>query len=328
MRNLLGIITAILYLAVMSTQTLAAEQAAKPVQSFHDCKGCPEMVVIPTGEFYMGVGGIKSTSRFTHFVKIKNAFALSRTEVTQGQWRSVMGNNPSQNSQCGDSCPVENVSWTEVQEFIKKLNAMTGKQYRLPSEAEWEYACRSGTQGEICGSGDGDLVAWYNGNSHDTIHPVATKQANAWGLYDMSGNVIEWVADTWHKHGSSAPSDGSVFKEEGDDEYYHVVRGGAFNDPWRNVGSTSRNYSETEFRGGNIGFRLAKTDITAVSSEKLLTKTIEARAPTKQAEVVVASTKANDSVEQKLRDLHGLLKDGIITEEEYQKKKNQLLESY
>lgn len=328
MRNLLRIVSAIFFLATVSTQAVATEPGAKPVQSFHDCKGCPEMVVIPSGDYYMGVGGVRSASRFTHFVKIQSPFALSRTEVTQGQWRAIMGNNPSINSRCGDSCPVENVNWPDVQEFIKKLNAVTGKQYRLPSEAEWEYACREGKQEKFCGSEDADGIAWYEGNSDDAIHPVATKQANVWGIYDMSGNVLEWVADSWHKHAKHAPNDGSVYKGEDDDDSYHVVRGGAFNDAWRNVDSTTRNYSETDFRGGNIGFRLAKSDATASSSEKILPKAIETRVPPKQTEVAPVSAKVNDSVDQKLRDLHNLQKDGVITEEEYQVKKKQLLESY
>jgi len=140
-----------------------------PGTVFRDCAECPEMVVIP--------GGI----------------AIGRTEVTQGQWRVVMGNNPSNFSSCGDTCPVEKVSWDDAQEYVRKLSQKTGKTYRLPTETEWERACRAGSQQEYCGSDNIDSVAWYDGNSGSKTHAVAGKQANAWGLNDMSGNVWEWT---------------------------------------------------------------------------------------------------------------------------------------
>jgi len=301
----------------MSAQTQAAEQDTKSAKTFHDCKGCPEMAVIPVGKFFMGVGGANSSSPFSHYVTIGSSFALSKTEVTQGQWRAVMGNNPSSNNHCGDNCPVENVSWRDVQDFIRKFNVMTGKQYRLPSEAEWEYACKAGSQEAFCGGGNVDSIAWYSSNSKGAIHAVATKQANAWGLYDMSGNLLEWVEDSWHKHHGGAPIDGSAWK---DDDADHVVRGGAFNDSSRNVGSTSRNYYHADSRGDTIGFRLAKSDSSAISSDKPL--------PAVSSESPGQTTQVIDPVTQKLRDLQGLKKDGVITEEEYQKKKKQLLEQF
>jgi formylglycine-generating enzyme required for sulfatase activity len=115
------------------------------------------------------------------------------TEVTQGQWRAVMGDNPS-HFQNGKNYPVESVSWNDVQAFLEKLNTMDpGKNYRLPTEAEWEYACRAGTTGEQYG--ELDDIAWYWKNSEDQTHPVAKMQSNAWGMYDMLGNVWEWCAD-------------------------------------------------------------------------------------------------------------------------------------
>jgi formylglycine-generating enzyme len=124
--------------------------------------------------------------------------SFGKYEVTQAQWEAVMGNNPAYFKQCGESCPVESVSWNDVQEFIKKLNQQTGKTYRLPTEAEWEYAARSGGKSEKYSGGNNvDSVAWYNGNSGKQTHPVGRKQPNGLGIYDMSGNVWEWVEDIY-----------------------------------------------------------------------------------------------------------------------------------
>lgn len=127
-----------------------------------------------------------------HDVTLRRSFSLQRTPVTQAQWESIMGTNPSDFS--GDSLrPVESVSWTEVQAFLKALQRATGVTYRLPSDAEWEYACRAGGSGHI--NGDLDPHAWFRANSGGNTQPVATRAPNAWGLYDMHGNVSEWVND-------------------------------------------------------------------------------------------------------------------------------------
>ncbi|MDP2786755.1 MAG: SUMF1/EgtB/PvdO family nonheme iron enzyme [Pseudomonadota bacterium] len=123
-------------------------------------------------------------------------YEIGKYEVTQAEWQTVMGNNPSRFKGC-DTCPVEQVSWNDVQDYLKKLNELTGKQYRLPTEAEWKAACDGGQEQEYCGSGNVDAVAWYDGNSGNKTHPAGQKQANGYGLYDMSGNVWEWMQDCY-----------------------------------------------------------------------------------------------------------------------------------
>ena len=126
-------------------------------------------------------------------------FSIGKYEVTQAQWQAVMGTNPSEHTGC-PNCPVENVSWNDLQDFLQKLNAKTGKNYRLPSEAEWEYAAKGGSHSHgynYAGSNDLNAVAWYSGNSDDETHPVGQKQPNELGIYDMTGNVWEWCSD-WY----------------------------------------------------------------------------------------------------------------------------------
>jgi formylglycine-generating enzyme required for sulfatase activity len=195
-------------------ERLEAEKAAKelrPGKVFKDCADCPEMVVIPAGSFEMGSNSGDSDEKPVHTVRIGKAFALAKTEVTQGQWRSVMGSNPSNFSSCGDDCPVEKVNWSDAEEYVRKLSQKTGKSYRLPSEAEWEYACRAGGTHAYCGGESIDSVAWYGSNSGSKTHLVGRQQANPWGLYDMSGNVWEWTEDCWNGSYRRAPSDGSAW---------------------------------------------------------------------------------------------------------------------
>ena len=147
-----------------------------------------EFASVPAGSFKMGLDSYSDESP-VHQVTFASGFYMGRYEVTQAQWQKVMGNNPSSDKSCGENCPVEKVSWDDAQEFIKKLNAMNdGYTYRLPSEAEWEYACRAGTTGDD--AGDLDSMAWYGKNSDDKMHPVGQKQPNAWGLYDMHGKCV------------------------------------------------------------------------------------------------------------------------------------------
>ena len=237
-------------------ETVAAPEAGK---TFRDCPECPEMVELPPGSFAMGSNSGEPNEKPLHSVTIAQPFAIGKTEVTQAQWQALMGDNPSYFSTCGDDCPVEQVSWNDVQDFIKKLNAKTGKQYRLPSEAEWEYACRAGSQQEYCGSDIADNVSWngYNSGSFffNKPHPVATKQANAFGLYDMSGNVWEWVEDTYHENYIGAPEDGSAWMNGS----MRVLRGGSwgYGQPYSRAAARSK-FSDN-YRYFSYGFRLART---------------------------------------------------------------------
>lgn len=222
------------------------------------------MVELPTGLFTMGcrAGRDKSCEadeKPAHVVSV-HSFEIGKTEVTQGQWKAVMGSAPSalRFKECGDNCPVEGVSFDDIQTFIQTLNAQTGKIYRLPSEAEWEYACRAGKDTNYCGGNDVGRVAWYGyEKSGATTHPVAGKQANAWGLYDMSGNVWERVQDDYHDDYKGAPGDGSVW--HGATTGWHVLRGGAWFVDARETRAARRSFGLPTYQLGFGGFRLART---------------------------------------------------------------------
>jgi len=189
-----------------------------------------EFVLIPAGKFMMGSPS-KEHGRYdnespVHEVTIKNFFYMGKYPVTQKQWKTVIGNNPSYSK--GEDLPIESVTWNDVQEFIRELNKKEGTdKYRLPSEAEWEYACRAGTQTRYSFGDDESKLneyAWYDKNSGSKTHPVGQKKPNFWGLYDMHGNVLEWVQDKCHRTYDGAPSDGGAW-EDGDCSY-RVYRGG------------------------------------------------------------------------------------------------------
>ena len=186
------------------------------------------------------------------------SFEIGRFEMTQELWEAVMGENPSAFGSC-PHCPVDTVSWDDVQAFLGRLNAQ-GERYRLPSEAEWEYAARGGQPSRghrYAGSGNPADVAWHHENSGNRTHPVGSRQANELGLFDMSGNVREWVRDCWHGSYDGAPDDGSA-REEGDCGR-RVMRGGSWDGKPSHVRSASRSWYSTPFRNNNLGFRVART---------------------------------------------------------------------
>ncbi len=188
-------------------------------------------------------------------------FFMGKYEVTQGQWKAAMGTNPSRFSSCGDSCPVENVSWDDIQEFIRRLNGATGQRYRLPTEAEWEYAARSGGRSEKYAgtSSDDDLPfsAWYSANSGGTTHPVGQKRPNGLGLHDMSGNVWEWCQDWYGKdYYAESPQDDPAGPPSGRGR---VGRGGSWFDYPRGVRASSRLAGLPSTGSDILGFRLVRT---------------------------------------------------------------------
>ena len=214
-----------------------------------------KFALIPAGEFMMGSEDF-DLSKPVHTVKIRTPFYLGIYPVTQREWNAIMGNNPSKFN--GNDLPVESVSWNKVQDFIKKLNEKEGtNKYRLPTEAEWEYAARAGTTTQYS-FGDDDLklgeYAWYTKNSDNKTHLVGEKGANPWGLYDVHGNVWEWVQDEWHGTYSGAPTYGSAWEDGVSTS--RVDRGGGWFDDARRCRSAVRRNDGRGRRSRSLGFRL------------------------------------------------------------------------
>lgn len=189
----------------------------------------PEMIWVEGGTFTMGCTDEQSEDcsdeeKPAHSVTL-NSFYIGKYEITQKEWVGIMGSNPCYFT--GDDLPVEMVSWNDTQEFIKRLNELTGKNYRLPTEAEWEYVARGGNMSEgykYSGSDNIDEVGWYNGNSVYSTHQVGTKKANELGIFDMSGNVWEWCSD-WYGNYPDTPQNNPTGYSTGTT---HVVHGGSY----------------------------------------------------------------------------------------------------
>ncbi len=213
---------------------------------------------IPAGTFEMGSKTGLGDERPVHSVTFTRAFYMLKTEVTQAEWRTVMGANPSHFSGCGDTCPVERVNWNEIEDFIAKLNeANPGAHYRLPTEAEWEYAARAGTTGDYGGTGNLDEMGWHLDNSEEHTHPAAQKQPNAWGLYDMHGNVWEWTQDRYSgNYYSESPSEDPKGPSTGE---MRVLRGGSWRDAANAHRSAFRNYGYQTPRSYGDGFRIVRS---------------------------------------------------------------------
>ncbi|MCL2290893.1 MAG: SUMF1/EgtB/PvdO family nonheme iron enzyme [Bacteroidetes bacterium] len=183
--------------ATITVTTQDGNRTAKCFVTVYDPSTLPEMIFVEGGTFTMGsTDGERWDDELpAHLVQL-SSFKISKYQVTRKLWRYFMNNDPSYNED--DNLPVDNVSWDDAQEFIRKLKTATGKNYRLPTEAQWEYAARGGNQSKgykYSGSHNIDEVAWHQGNSNGTVHPVGTKEPNELGIYDMSGNVREWCQD-------------------------------------------------------------------------------------------------------------------------------------
>jgi|GEM_PF-770293 len=216
-----------------------------------------EFVWVPGGCFQMGSNDGGGDEKPVHEVCV-DGFWMGKFEVTQGQWKKVMGNNPSHFDK-GDDYPVENVSWNDAQGFIRELSSHGNGKFRLPTEAEWEYACRSGGRDEKYSGGDDvDRVAWHEDNSGGSTHRVGTKAANGLGLHDMSGNVWEWCEDVYDKNAYSRHSRNNPIYEGGGS--LRVDRGGSWYYGPRFVRCAYRDRSDPDCRIRFLGFRLVRTN--------------------------------------------------------------------
>ncbi len=218
-----------------------------------------EMVLVDAGCFEMGCGEwddeCRNDEKPVHEVCL-SAYSIGKYEVTEAQWKRVMGYNPSYSRKCGGNCPVAEVSWEQVQDFIARLNTLTDLPYRLPTEAEWEYAARSGGKKEIYSGGNEiEAVAWYDSNSNSTLHPVGQKAANGLGLYDMSGNVWEWGQDWYGRdYYGNSPAQDPMGPDTGSNR---VIRGGSWIDHAGGGRAADRDWGGPGLRSVGLGFRLA-----------------------------------------------------------------------
>lgn len=230
-----------------------------------------EFMPVPSGCFQMGdsFGDGAFNEKPLHEVCLEG-FSIGKYEVTQGQWKKIMGSNPSTFSACGDDCPVENVGWDDALEFIRRFNSLSGLNSRLPTEAEWEYAARSGGRMERYSGGQniGD-VGWYSSNAGGATHPVGRKHPNGLGIYDMSGNVCEWVND-WYDSGyyGESPRNNPQGPSSGVER---VIRGGSWYDGQRGVRALDRGNFAAGSSGGYLGLRL----VLPVASTPVLPKSGE-----------------------------------------------------
>ena len=250
---------------------LASAPAPEEIFRFRDCPNCPEMVVIPAGQFRMGDlnGGGEAYEKPVHEVRIAKPFALGRHEVTFAEYdryaQATGREKPDDRGWGRGNRPVINVSWQDAQGYVKWLSQETGQRYRLPSEAEWEYAARAGSttkyfwgnspSGRHANAGENN--GWPS-DGYEYTAPTGSFIPNQFGLYDMSGNVWEWVEDCWHDNYQGAPVDGSAWVSGGDCDR-RVLRGGSIFDIPAGVRSANRAWNGAAYRSTYLGFRLART---------------------------------------------------------------------
>lgn len=243
--------------SISGSDTEATKPPPKPGSIVRNQIGM-ELVYVPAGSFMMGSNNGEPIEKPLHEVTIKEGFYMGRYEVTQAEWQQVMGNNPSQLK--SDRLPVALVSWDDAQSFISKLNERgDGFKYRLPSEAEWEYACRAGTTGDY--AGDVKEMGWFTDNSGGRTHVGGEKRPNAFGLYDMHGNVFEWCSDSYHGSYAGAPVDGSAWLS-GKWQDHRMFRGGSYGNRAALLRSAARVGHRQSGSSSSIGFRVAALMLT------------------------------------------------------------------
>ena len=272
-RGRLALLTALLVVAACArvpavlAQDLA--QSLAPGTIFKDCATCPELVVVPEGRFVMGSNGRYETESPAHLVDIKQPFAIGRYEVTFDQWQMCVTDGgcttePDDHTWGRGARPVMNVTWFEAAEYAAWISRRSGRAYRLPTEAEWEYAARAGTRTEYAWGDEATGKALANCRdcgaeiSHQT-EPVGSFPPNPWGLYDMHGNVWEWTADCWVPNYEAAPADGSARQvPAGGKCAERVMRSGSWYYFSKNLRSRWRAKNDPRVRSYGIGFRLVR----------------------------------------------------------------------
>ena len=235
---LLGVVALLVAAVAVAALFLWIADSRKAAQIKKNRVGM-EFVPVPAGSFMMGSDTTRNNESPAHQVTITHGFLMERYEVTAAQWKAVMSRDPYNFK--GDNYPVQFVSWNQAQEFIQRLNQLNdGYTYRLPTEAEWEYACRAGTTGNY--ADELDWIAWYESNSDDKVHPVGARHPNAWGLYDMEGNLWEycqdWYSENFYSQSPSSDPQGPASGQE------RVERGGSF----RDSGPSSASYDGSNLR--------------------------------------------------------------------------------
>ncbi|MCP4237901.1 MAG: formylglycine-generating enzyme family protein, partial [Aestuariibacter sp.] len=247
-------------------QTQVVDKYRKTVKEDNPSIQVPEMVDIKAGQFMMGSEKGNKWETPWHMVTIASPFQIGKYEVTFEEYDTfalATGRElPDDEGWGRGKRPVVNVSWYDAKAYAKWLSEQTGQSYRLPSEAEWEYAVRAETETKwYCGDDEGCLkkIAWYNDNSDNKTHPVGKKRSNAWGLHDMSGNVWEWVEDDGHENYRGAPDDGSAWVGKKTRGSFRVFRGGSWGNDARRCRSAYRSGGGPGGRGRGLGFRLSRS---------------------------------------------------------------------